>query len=72
MPNQKKGSSKNPNDALKYSGMAVKMAVAIAAGVFGGQYLDEKLGNATPWMTIVLSLVGVAVAIYFVITDTSK
>ena len=52
--------------------MAVKMAVAIAAGVFGGQYLDEKLGNATPWMTIVLSLVGVAVAIYFVITDTSK
>lgn len=71
MPNKKKGSN-NPNAALKYTGMAVKMAVAIAAGVFGGQYLDEKMGNANPWMTIVLALIGVAVAIYFVISDTSK
>ncbi|NEN24538.1 AtpZ/AtpI family protein [Cryomorpha ignava] len=71
MPSQKKDSG-NSNEALKYSGMAVKMAVAIAAGVFGGQYLDEKMGNANPWMTIILSLIGVAVAIYFVITDTSK
>lgn len=68
-PNREK---KNPNEALKYSGMGIKMAVVIAAGVFGGQYLDEKMGNASPWMTIVLSLVGVALAIYFVISDTSK
>ena len=52
--------------------MAIKMAVVIAAGVFGGQYLDEKMDNASPWMTIVLSLIGVAAAIYFVITDTSR
>lgn len=71
MPSQKKDKG-NPNEALKYSGMAVKMAVVIAAGVFGGQYLDEKMGNASPWMTIVLSLLGVAGAIYFVISDTSK
>lgn len=71
MPSQKKDKG-NPNEALKYSGMAVKMAVVIAAGVFGGQYLDEKMGNASPWMTIVLSLLGVAAAIYFVISDTSK
>lgn len=71
MPSQKKGKG-NPNEALKYSGMAIKMAVVIAAGVFGGQYFDEKMNNASPWMTIILSLVGVAAAIYFVITDTSK
>ena len=52
--------------------MAVKMAVVIAAGVYSGQYLDKKMGNTNPWMTIVLSLVGVSMAIYFVITDTSK
>lgn len=71
MPEQNKG-KKNPNEALKYSGMAIKMGVVIAAGVFGGQYLDEKMDNQSPWMTIVLSLVGVALAIYFVISDTSK
>ena len=52
--------------------MGIKMAVVIAAGVFGGRYLDELLDNRNPWMTIVLSLVGVALAIYFVISDTSK
>lgn len=52
--------------------MGLKMAVVIAAGVFGGQYLDELMDNQNPWMTIVLSLVGVALAIYFVISDTSK
>ena len=71
MSSQKKDKG-NPNEALKYSGMAVKMAVVIAAGVFGGQYFDEKMGNASPWMTIVLSLLGVAAAIYFVISDTAK
>lgn len=63
---------KNPNEALKYSGMAIKMAIVIAAGVFGGQYLDEKFNNQSPWMTIILSLVGVGLAIYFVISDTTK
>lgn len=52
--------------------MTVKMAVVIAVGVFGGQYFDEKLNNQSPWLTIVLSLAGVAMAIYFVISDSSK
>lgn len=52
--------------------MAIKMAIVIAAGVFGGQYLDEKFNNQSPWMTIILSLVGVGLAIYFVISDTTK
>lgn len=72
-PNKDKDKDKkNPNEALKYSGMGIKMAVVIAAGVFGGRYLDERLDNQNPWMTITLSLVGVAMAIYFVISDTSK
>lgn len=61
---------KNPNDFYKYSGMAIKMGVVIFAGVFGGQKLDAAMGNENPWMTIALSLLSVAVAIYFVISDT--
>lgn len=50
--------------------MAIKMAVVIFAGVYGGILLDEKWNLSTPWMTILLSLVGVAMAIYVVIRDT--
>jgi len=52
--------------------MAIKMGVVILAGVMGGQYLDEKYQNESPWITIVLSLASVAVAIYIVIKDTSR
>jgi F0F1-type ATP synthase assembly protein I len=52
--------------------MAIKMGIVILAGVMGGQYLDEKYQNESPWITIVLSLVSVAIAIYIVIKDTSR
>jgi membrane protein DedA with SNARE-associated domain len=52
--------------------MGIKMAVVILAGVFGGQKLDEINQNETPWFTLSLSIISVAVAIYFVISDTQK
>lgn len=63
---------RNPNDFYKYTGMAVKMGVVIFVGVYGGRKLDEAMDNHTPWITILLSLVGVAAAIYFVISDTKR
>lgn len=65
-----RGSKFSPNEFYRYSGMAIKMAVVIFAGVYGGILLDEKWNLSTPWMTILLSLVGVAMAIYVVIRDT--
>ena len=67
-----KTNSERPNDFYRYTGMAMKMAVVILLGVMGGQKLDEKVGTKSPWFTIALSLASVAVAIYIVITDTSK
>jgi len=52
--------------------MAIKMGVVILAGVMGGQYLDERYQTESPWITIILSLLSVAVAIYIVIKDTSR
>lgn len=62
---------KGPNDFIRYSGMATKMAVVILLGVMGGQKLDEKVGTKSPWFTIAFSLISVAIAIYIVIKDTS-
>jgi len=52
--------------------MGIKMGLVIAIGVWGGIKLDELFGFATPWLTILLSMVGVGAAIYVVIADTSK
>lgn len=49
--------------------MAFQMAAVIGLSVWGGQKLDERFHNLTPWYTIVLSLVGIAVALYLVLKD---
>jgi len=71
---QKKKSAKKepPKQFLKYTGMATQMAVIISCGVFGGSYIDEKLQNGTPWFTLILSLLSVALAMFMTIRDLSK
>lgn len=49
--------------------MATQMAVTIFLGVWGGIKLDEKYPQKIPIFTLVLSLLGVVVAIYMVIKD---
>jgi F0F1-type ATP synthase assembly protein I len=61
-----------PNDFYKYSGMAIKMAVVIAAGVYGGIALDTRIDSKTPWFTLLFSILSVAAAIYIVIKDTKE
>lgn len=58
------------NDALTnyaiYSNMGIEMGVTIALGVFGGVKLDKWL-DTSPIFTLVLSLAGVAIAMYVMI-----
>ena len=42
--------------------VGIEIAVAIAIGYFGGNYLDHKLGTR-PWLTIFGLVVGVGAAI---------
>jgi F0F1-type ATP synthase assembly protein I len=67
---EQKKKSAQPNDFLKYTGMATKMAVVILGGVYFGRWLDKE--KDFPLFTLIFSLLAVAVAIYIVIKDTSK
>lgn len=68
----KEPEKKRPNEVLKYSGMGTKMAITILLGIYVGKYLDEKMALNTPWWTLALSIISVAVAIVIVIRDTTR
>jgi F0F1-type ATP synthase assembly protein I len=60
---------KQPNLLFKYSNMAIQMAVVIGLSAWGGQKLDAHYALQTPVFTIVLSLLGIAAALYLVLKD---
>jgi F0F1-type ATP synthase assembly protein I len=59
---------KNLNDYARYSGMAIQMLVIILLGVFAGVGLDRWL-NTRPFLTVILSVVSVALSIYIATKD---
>ena len=65
--------SKKEKKALKaygkYSSIAFQMLVIILAGVFGGRELDKWVEWQFPVFTLILSILGVFLAIYTVIKD---
>jgi hypothetical protein len=63
---------KQPNPFFKYGNMALQMAVIIGLAVWGGQKLDERAQNHTPWYTVSLSLAGIFAALYLVLKDLIK
>ena len=63
---------KQPNDYLKYSGMAFQMAAIIVLGVLGGIYLDNWISFEFPLFTLVLTLLSVFIAMYYFIKDVIK
>lgn len=54
---------------VKYSGLAFQMIAIILVTVWGGNKLDKLFLLETPVFTIVLSLFGVAAAIYVAVKD---
>ena len=73
MPINKNGKKpKKLPDYAKYSGMGLQMLAIMLAGVFGGKYLDKLISTPFPVFTLVLTLVGVAAAIWYFIKDFLK
>lgn len=72
----KEPEKKQENDGLKnftrYSGLGIQMAVIIFITVWGGTKIDHLLLLKTPVFTIILSLLGVAAAMWTAIKDFIK
>ncbi len=71
-PEKTKEPKKPLNDYARYSGMAIQMIVIILIGVLGGIKLDEFLSLKFPIFTLVLTLLSVFLAMFFVIRDFLK
>lgn len=70
--NKKNVKEKQPNAFLKYSGMATQMAVIIVVFALGGKQLDKYLNNDVAYATGGLTILGVILAMYFMIKDLIK
>lgn len=67
MPQQKQ-----PNQFLKYSNMVIQMGLTIGIAAWGGNKLDVYFKNSKPVYTAILSLLGIAAALYLVLKDFIK
>ena len=71
--NQEKSLPSKPlKNFAKYGGMGIQMAAIMLLGIFAGIKLDEWLGWKFPVFTIVLALLSVFAALYFVLKDLIK
>ncbi|GGE02983.1 AtpZ/AtpI family protein [Psychroflexus salis] len=50
-----------------FTGLALQMTIIIGGAIWLGVFLDQKHTSSFPWFTVVLSLIGVTVAITHVI-----
>jgi ATP synthase protein I len=63
---------KQPNNYLKYSNLAIQMAVIIGLGCWGGYKLDQIYPNNYHIWAVVFSLVSIFAALYVVLKDLIK
>ncbi len=52
-------------DYARYSAFGIQMAVLVILGVIGGIQLDKAISTTIPIFTIILSFLGLFMAMYF-------
>jgi membrane protein DedA with SNARE-associated domain len=60
------------NTYLKFTSIALQMAILITAAAFGGRWLDEKQENEMPIWTLVLILIAIFASLYQIIREVIK
>ena len=55
--------TKNGPSGGEFAGIGLQFALSIMAGVYAGQWLDERLGSA-PWLLIVGVFLGAGLSFY--------
>jgi F0F1-type ATP synthase assembly protein I len=64
--------SKNSTDYLKYTGLAFQLIGGILLMAFIGHWLDDKLDNTKPILTLVFSLLALVGLLYKLILKFTK
>jgi len=59
--------NKQPNSYFKFTGMAFQMMAIIGIFAYAGVKIDHAAGHTTQWVTALLSLIGVFIAMYIII-----
>lgn len=67
--NKQQESKKQANQALKYSGMGMQMAISVFVGAMIGKYLDAHFQMERPIWTAVLALVFLCTSMYIILKD---
>lgn len=63
---------KGYNQYLRFSGLALQMGAVIGLFTWAGIEIDKQSSGEFPLWTTILSLIGVAAAIYLVIREVLK
>jgi F0F1-type ATP synthase assembly protein I len=50
-----------------YIGLVFQMGVLVAAGAYGGKYLDARSAHNKPWFTMLGTLLGMVIGFYLLI-----
>lgn len=76
MGSQRKPSSQKEqkpyNSYIRFTGLAIQMAVTIYLGNLLGVYLDERTGNTSELYSKIITLIAVFLAIFMVIRQVIK
>ncbi|MDT0538747.1 AtpZ/AtpI family protein [Croceitalea sp. P059] len=72
MSQQKSPKKNNFKNAALLSGIAFEMGAIIFLAVKGGNWLDENYEMEKPIFTLILTLFGVAIAIYVVLQHLKR
>lgn len=68
---EKSNSGEGLSSYSRYSTIAIQMVVIIVITSLGGVRLD-KLAGTEPWLTVILSLLGVTAAMWLVIKEALR
>ena len=60
------------SDYAKYSTMGFQMIAIIGICTFAGYKIDQSAHHQTKWVTAILSLAGVLIALYVIIRSVNK
>jgi len=63
---------KGYNNYLRYTGLGFTMIGIVLVGCFGGWWLDGVIGWKYPVLTILLSLFGIAGAMFHLFKETGR